>query len=332
MDPRRFYVITTEGELGPYTQEELRSALSQGVIAPQHQVRTSLGTMLGTVASQLPSASQPRALPGMDSGQRRARQFNKFSLLVVVITLLLAGAMAFSLRPGAAAPVAAPAAQLDAPRPAALAPAAPAAAGPAPGASSSPTVQPVAAAPPPLPVPAAFVAPTARGLHRDVLVWDGAELGGGWRAPGPPSLVPFRDAGERRHGHAVVHCHGEGSNFANFGWNWIGWFPADGGTDLTAMRSMIFAIKIVGDPVAESVRVALNSSSGKASSNEIDIVRLVPTVRVRDGAWHEVEVPMASLLEGSAFNARKAWEFKILTWSKGRRTVDIYLDEIGFTR
>jgi hypothetical protein len=324
MDPRRYYVINTAtGEHGPYTLEELREALDQGMIERQHLVRTSLGTMLGTVASQLPSASQPRARTGMDSGQRRARQFNKFSLLVVVITLLLAGVMAVSLRPGAAVTVAVPAAQADVHRP--VVPGIPA----QPPSLSAPVVQPTAA-PPPLPPPSAFVAAPARSMHRDLMVWDGAELGGGWRAPGPPTLVPARDANERRHGHAVVHCHGEGSNFANFGWNWIGWFPADGGTDLSGMSTMIFAIRIVGDPVADSVRVALISSSSKASSTEVDIVKLVPTVR--DGAWHEVVVPFASLTEGSTFNVRKAWEFKVLTWSKGTRTADVYLDEIGFAR
>ncbi len=328
MESRRLYVITTSGELGPYTQEELRAALDQGVIALPYLVRTSMGTVLGTVASQLPSASRPRERSGMDSGQRRARQFNKFSLLVVAITLLLAAAMAVSLRPGAALTVSPSAVQAaDASRPAARSPgqALPGAM----GGASAPSVLP-SAAPPPLPPPAACVAASSRSLHRDLMVWDGAELGGGWRAPGPPTLVPARAANERRHGHAVVHCHGEGSNFANFGWNWIGWFPSDGGTDVSAMRSLIFAIRIVGDPVCDSVRVALNTSAGKASSNEVDIVRLVPAVR--DGAWHEVEVPLASLLDASPFNARKAWELKLLTWSKGTRTVDIYLDEIGFAR
>jgi hypothetical protein len=172
-------------------------------------------------------------------------------------------------------------------------------------------------------------------MHRDLMVWDGAELGGGWRAPGSPAtLIPVRDANEQRHGHAVVHGHGEGSNFATFGWNWIAWLPADGGTDLTGMRTLIFAIRMVGDPVAESVRVALVASSGKSAgkstSKEVDIVRVVPSVR--DGAWHEVAVPLASLIEGSSFNAKKAWEINIITWSKSTRTVDIYLDEIGFAR
>jgi hypothetical protein len=191
-------------------------------------------------------------------------------------------------------------------------------------------VQPAAAPPPALPPPSAFVAASARSLHRDLMVWDGAERGGGWRAPGPPSLVPVRDANERRHGHAVVHCHGQGSDFAKFGWNWLAWIPADGGTDLTGMRTMIFAIRMVGDPVADSVHVALGCSSSKISSKEVDVVRLVPTVR--DGTWHEVAVPLASLIDGSAFNAKKAWEITILTRSKVSSTVDIYLDEIGFAR
>jgi hypothetical protein len=336
MDPRRFYVITTrKGEHGPYTQEELRAVLDQGLIERQHQLRTSVGTMLGTVASQLPSASQPRARSGMDSGQRRARRFNKLSLLVVIITLLLAGAIAASLRPGSALTIAAPAAPaapLDAPRQDAganLDHAAPSAATLSPSTPSAPTVTPTAA-PPALPAPAAFVAAPSGSLHRDLLVWDGGELGGGWRAPGPPTLVPARDAHEQRHGNAVVHGHGEGSNFANFGWNWIGWFPADGGTDLSAMHTLIFAIGMVGEPAVESVRIALVSSSSKATSNEIDLVALASNVL--DGAWHELAVPLQDMVDGSGFIPSKAWAFKVLTWSQGTRTTDIYLDEIGFAR
>ncbi len=347
MEPRRFYVIAaTPGEHGPFTLDEMREALAQGVIEGHFQVRTGLGTMLGTVASQLAHAAptlsadaearrrgHARGSPsGMDSGQRRARQFNRFSLLVVVIILLLAGAMAMALRPGA--PVTLPAPPVSGPGPAP----APVAAPPVPHGPAAPRVlAPVVeatASPPPLPPPTAFVPAPApvRSLHRDLLVWDGGELGGGWRAPGPPTLVPLRDtspANARRVGHAVVRCHTEASNFANFGWNWLGWFPADAGSDLTGMGSLIFAIRIVGEP-AESVRVALNSSSNKSSSNEVDLVRLVPTVR--DGAWHEVVVPLASLTAASHFDARKAWEIKILTWSTGTRTLDIYLDEIGFAR
>ena len=107
-------------------------------------------------------------------------------------------------------------------------------------------------------------------------------------------------------------------------------FPADGGNDVSAMGSLVFAIRVVGEPAVESLCVALHASTNKVASNEVDLVRVASGVR--DGAWHEVVVPMASLLEGSAFNARKAWEIEILTWSKGTHAVDIYLDEIGFVR
>jgi hypothetical protein len=331
MDPRRFYVITTTGEAGPFTHEELREALNQGVIDRQHQVRTGQGTMLGTVSSQLSSVSQRRTRTGIDSGQRRDRQFHRFSLLVLAITLLVAGAIALSLRSGTAVTIAMPMAQVDSPRPAALGSPEQATPRSAVSAPSAQTVLPAEApTPPTLPPPTVSMAAQAHSLHRDLMVWDGAERGGGWRVPGPPNLVPFRDADERHHGHAVVHCHGDGGNVVTFGWNWIGWFPADGGTDLTGMRTLIFAIRIVSDPVVDSVRVALSSSTKKASSNMVDILQLAPTVR--NGAWHDVDVLLTSLIDGSAFDAHKAWDIKILTSFHGARTVDIYLDEIGFAR
>jgi hypothetical protein len=53
MDVRRYYVVTRVGELGPFRLDELQEALDQGKIVGSAQVRTGLGTMLGTVADVL---------------------------------------------------------------------------------------------------------------------------------------------------------------------------------------------------------------------------------------------------------------------------------------
>src|SRR4051812_33555855 len=49
MDIRRFYVVSIRDERGPFSIEELAEELDAGRITATQQVRTGMGTMLGSV-------------------------------------------------------------------------------------------------------------------------------------------------------------------------------------------------------------------------------------------------------------------------------------------
>jgi photosystem II stability/assembly factor-like uncharacterized protein len=168
---------------------------------------------------------------------------------------------------------------------------------------------------------------------RDLMVWNGDEVakGGGWNWPkDPPTVVPTITNTIVRQGKAALHLHGEGSNGASFGWNWLAWFPGDGGTDLTGMKTLLLSIRVDGAAKPESLRIALNCSSTKKASKEIDLIPRYPGIT--DGAWHEVAIPLDDMTVGSEFDPKKAWEINVLTGAKVPLNEDIYLDEIGFAR
>jgi regulation of enolase protein 1 (concanavalin A-like superfamily) len=58
--PRTFYVITTRGDVGPYTRAELREQLQSGAVRSGDQVRNAFGRPLGTVAEAMSDASSSR--------------------------------------------------------------------------------------------------------------------------------------------------------------------------------------------------------------------------------------------------------------------------------
>lgn len=142
MDVRRFYVISPRGELGPFSVEELNEELSAGRITPRQQVRTGMGTMLGTVREVLiapealwNTAESGSGLTAVAMAQRRTRMV---SLVVLGLTLVPALSLMLLLGWGQEADV----------RTSATAPPAPRTA-PAPGITPPPVVVPVP--PPPAP-------------------------------------------------------------------------------------------------------------------------------------------------------------------------------------
>jgi hypothetical protein len=129
MDIRRFYVVSPRGECGPFSIEELAEELRSGHVTGQQQVRTGMGTMIGTVREVLdapdpmwnPMDSTAAGLSAVVVAQRRNRNL---SLVILGMTLIPATALYFFLSPGQ---VAAPPRTSSERIPASMAPPAPAA-------------------------------------------------------------------------------------------------------------------------------------------------------------------------------------------------------------
>ncbi len=101
MDVRRFYVISPRGEQGPFSVEELNEEFSAGRVTPQQQVRTGMGTMLGTVREVLiapealwNTAESGSGLTAVAVAQRRTRMV---SLVILGLTLVPALLVMFLL-------------------------------------------------------------------------------------------------------------------------------------------------------------------------------------------------------------------------------------------
>lgn len=92
MDVRRFYVMSPRGEQGPFSVEELNEELAAERIMPLQQVRTGMGTMIGTVREVLiapealwNTAESGYGLNAVAMSQRRTRMV---SLVVLGLTLV----------------------------------------------------------------------------------------------------------------------------------------------------------------------------------------------------------------------------------------------------
>jgi hypothetical protein len=110
VEPRRYYVIGSEMvERGPFTHEELGKALAAQSILPSNQVRTSMGTMLGTVATVLRSRPTSEPRPRRVGGSRGVPRSTAITLAAIGVLLLLITIMAVALHTSAPPQIAPPA-------------------------------------------------------------------------------------------------------------------------------------------------------------------------------------------------------------------------------
>lgn len=116
--PKTFYVITTRGDVGPYTRAELRDQLHAGAVRAEDRVRNAFGRPLGTVADALSDAVSSGRSPAQSGppvadppAHRAAPRRSPAPLIVGLAAAALVGAIIlFSAlsRPEVPAPTPAP--------------------------------------------------------------------------------------------------------------------------------------------------------------------------------------------------------------------------------
>lgn len=180
------------------------------------------------------------------------------------------------------------------------------------------------------------VAPTG---NRHV-IWDGDGAGDaakGWadcdKKPGCKGTVaPTPGAG--MNGSGGLKFHGEGPGWIGLGWNWIGWWPEDGGTDISQYKHLTFAIRVVSEtpetaPDAGALNVSLRCSKGQKDSAAVTVKDHAPDVV--NGEWHQVKIPLEEFYRGKGeeFDPGTAWEFNLSTWSEATKKFDVFIDDIA---
>jgi hypothetical protein len=174
-----------------------------------------------------------------------------------------------------------------------------------------------------------------------LVIWDGDKV-----APGQSwadcdkkpdcKMTATKTAGAGTNGSAGIKVHVEGpSGWAGMGWNWFGWYPETGGTDLSSYANVTFQIKVepkspetAPDPAA--VAALLGCSKGKKTSASVAIQKY--TADFADGQWHKIAIPIADFLQGAdgaTFDVKTAWEFRVAYWGATPRDFNIYLDDIA---
>ncbi|HEX3773952.1 MAG TPA: hypothetical protein VHV51_05770 [Polyangiaceae bacterium] len=182
------------------------------------------------------------------------------------------------------------------------------------------------------------------GPDGKALIWDGEGIGSkaqGWASCGkkdvPCKTTLASTPGVGHGGGTGLRFHAEGSDYLGSGWNWIGWYPQNGGSDISALKGLTFWFKLEAKSPADapdpsSLIVSLTCSKGGKSTDSVAISKY--DAKAFDGAWHQIVIPLADIEKGkgSEFDPKTAWQFNISSWSGDEKNFDVYLDDIGFTR
>jgi len=168
-------------------------------------------------------------------------------------------------------------------------------------------------------------------MPKKLVVWDGEALAGGagWAEPKATTTLKVQ-AAEVHAGKGALELHAEAKGWAGSGWNWLGWWPKDGGTDISGFKNLAFWMKVAGDkPPGGAVRAALECSGRNAKPTaEVDVAKYCPDVF--DGKWHEVVIPLQDLYAGKTdFDATKAWQLNLFV-AGAEIKVSVFVDDIGF--
>ena len=191
------------------------------------------------------------------------------------------------------------------------------------------------------PIVAAPATPPPAGK---LLAWDGEDrsAGKGWAScskKGECETSVEVDPKGGRTG-AALRFEARGPDWMGFGWNWHNWYPEDAGDNISSFKNLSFWIRVdakdkASAPDPNSVMTWLSCSCKDKKEDD----RSTAQVKVADyaedftdGQWHEVVIPISSLLKdkGQSFDKTSTWEFDIGTWSDSKRDFVIYVDEIGF--
>jgi hypothetical protein len=185
---------------------------------------------------------------------------------------------------------------------------------------------------------AGTAAPAADGM-----IWNGDGVGDsakGWAScdKTPDCKAQLDPApGQGKDGTTGLKFQGEGPGFLGMGWNWFGWYPENGGTDISGEKNLTFWVRIVAAspdlaPDLGGVSVSLGCSNGKKNSASVAFTAVAKDAL--DGQWHKVTVPIAELQKGDGkdLDLKTVWEFRIGTWSASPRKFEIYVDDIAFEK
>ena len=164
-----------------------------------------------------------------------------------------------------------------------------------------------------------------------LVVFDGDSKGDnakGWAVPeGKATTIKAQDKEVRTKGKKTVEFHAEGNEWLGCGWNWFGWSPADGGTDISKYKNVTFWARLSGDKKPTEISLSLGSSDNTATETT-DMMTYCP--ELPDGKWHEVVVPIKDLDTKNALNKAKVWDIRFGTWSQEELSFSLFVDEIGF--
>src|SRR5690606_32205568 len=164
------------------------------------------------------------------------------------------------------------------------------------------------------------------------ILWDGDGNGDsakGWadcdKKPGcKATLAPA--PGKGVDDSTALHFHADGPGWLGMGWNFIGWWPEDGGFDVSGYSKLTFSIRVASEsaevaPDPGSVNISLRCSKGKKDSAAVSVKNYAPDLL--NGEWHQVSMPLGEFTKDE-FDPGTVWEMNLSTWSEAPKKFDVF--------
>lgn len=167
------------------------------------------------------------------------------------------------------------------------------------------------------------------------LVWDGEEHAGGkgWVGPQAGGNTFEVETGEAHSGVTALVFKGSGSEWIGGGWCWQGWYPPGSGVDVRTFSNLVFWIKVAGDDPGMLSAGLVSAITTKPSGQLMVGEYCGDGVNLRDGAWHEIVIPLAdfyAVSKDKPFDASRVWELDLNSWTPSARSFRVLVDDIGF--
>lgn len=175
-----------------------------------------------------------------------------------------------------------------------------------------------------------------------VVVWDGDKHGGNAKEWANCNLKGACEStvkvatGAGLNGSNALEWRTRGKDWKGFGWNWLGFWPEDAGTDISKYKNLTFWIRLKAEdakraPDLKDLKVAL-ASSNKTTTESEGASLLSYVDAITDDKWHEIVIPIHDLLKGKGknFDLTKAWEFRLGEYSMVEHDFTVFIDKIGF--
>lgn len=166
---------------------------------------------------------------------------------------------------------------------------------------------------------------------KQLVVWDGeqASKGTGWSNPKGSTVGPQTIEAHSGSTALEFKFKSNGEEWPGMGWNWCAFQTGPYGTDITGFKNFTFWMKTKGNIAGVQLNLLCNGEKfdmPEHHTEKVSALKYCP--ELTDGAWHQVRIPLADLIQPQGFDPLHVGELQIFNAGDGEGS--FFIDDIGF--